>query len=111
MTTEFNVACLEGQSTNRPPLFNGNNFSYWKARRRIFLQCIDIDIIDVALKKFVEPTDRALKDKNILKKLNVKAMNTLQCGFTPNEFNRVSPCLTSLDIWENCVLLTRVHPK
>ena len=28
----------EGQSSSRPPLFCGDNYSFWKVRMRIFLQ-------------------------------------------------------------------------
>ena len=31
----------EGQSTMRPPLFIGDNYTYWKIRMRLFIQGID----------------------------------------------------------------------
>ncbi|VFQ89216.1 unnamed protein product [Cuscuta campestris] len=37
----FNIAVSEGQSTMRPPLFDGTNYSYWKERMRIFIQYND----------------------------------------------------------------------
>ena len=40
----------EGNSTTRPPLFNGNNYGYWKARMTIFLQSIDYELWDVIKK-------------------------------------------------------------
>jgi len=33
----------EGQSTNRPPLFLGTNYTYWKARMKIYVQANDYD--------------------------------------------------------------------
>jgi hypothetical protein len=36
MTSSYMVG--EGQSTNRPPLFNGSDYSYWKNRMTIYLQ-------------------------------------------------------------------------
>ena len=33
----------EGQSTNRPPLFHGTNYTYWKVRMKIYIQANDYD--------------------------------------------------------------------
>ena len=98
---ESSVYALEGQSTSRPPLFNCTNFSYWKARMQIFLRCIDLNMLDVVTNKYVEPTGRALTEpERHLATLNVKAMNALHCGLTPNEFNRISTCTTAFEIWD-----------
>ena len=37
----------EGQSTNKPPLFNEVNYTYWKARMKIFIQALDYNIQSV----------------------------------------------------------------
>ena len=34
----------EGSSINRPPLFNGEGYAYWKARMKIFIEAIDMEI-------------------------------------------------------------------
>lgn len=34
----------EVQSTNRPPLFDGTDHSFWKHRMRIFIRSQDIDV-------------------------------------------------------------------
>ena len=34
----------EGQSTSRPPYFDGTNYTYWKARMKIYLQSIDYEL-------------------------------------------------------------------
>ena len=44
-TTSINTSTntssfVEGQSTVRPPLFNGNNYAYWACRMKIYLQSI-----------------------------------------------------------------------
>ena len=33
----------EGKSIVRPPLFNGENYAYWKTRMRLFIQANDYD--------------------------------------------------------------------
>ena len=44
MANLFNSTCLERQSINHPPLFNGENYNYWKARMRIFIQASDYNL-------------------------------------------------------------------
>jgi hypothetical protein len=33
----------EGQSSNRPHLFNGNHYTYWNNRMRIYIQALDYE--------------------------------------------------------------------
>jgi hypothetical protein len=37
----------DGSSTNRPPLFDGTNFSFWKIRMRTHLMSLGVDVWDV----------------------------------------------------------------
>ena len=34
----------EGNSINRPPIFNGVGYHYWKTRMQIFIEAIDLNI-------------------------------------------------------------------
>ena len=34
----------EGASINRPPLFTGENYAFWKVRMQIFMESIDSEI-------------------------------------------------------------------
>jgi len=36
----------EGASINKPPLFCGLNYNYWKARMKIFVESIDQGFLD-----------------------------------------------------------------
>jgi len=36
----------EGASINRPPLFCGLNYQFWKVRMKIFVECLDRGIWD-----------------------------------------------------------------
>ena len=40
----------EGQAVNRPPLFKGNNYDYWKQRMIAFFNATHIDMYDVVEK-------------------------------------------------------------
>ena len=38
---------MEGQSTTRPPFFDGNDYPYCKTRMRNYLQALDYEIWEV----------------------------------------------------------------
>ncbi|KAL5551274.1 hypothetical protein UlMin_001450 [Ulmus minor] len=112
----------EGNSTTRPPLFNGNNYGYWNARMTIFLQSMDYELWDVIekgpyipMKKCEESLVEKLKsewddtDKKRIS-INARAMNTLFCALSMEEFNRIRSCKTVKDIW-NTLEILRSLPK
>ena len=83
----------EGQSTNRPPLFNGANHTYWKARMKIFIQASDYNMWSVIINGPHNPT-HIINNAVILKpetdwndhdrrmaQLNEKAINVLYYAF------------------------------
>ena len=39
-----NFSFTEGNSINRPIMFNGEGYHYWKARMQIFIEAIDLKI-------------------------------------------------------------------
>ena len=47
----------EGGSTTRPPLFNGSNYAYWKARMRVFLKTIDERVWMTVVQGWTHPTE------------------------------------------------------
>ena len=94
---------IEGQSTVRPPLFNGNNYSYWACRMKIYLQSISLDTWNITQTEYTEPTTNFAQWTNDQKTTalnNSKAMNILFCALDRNEFNRVSVCKSAYEIWK-----------
>ena len=79
----------EGYSTVRPPLFKGENFSYWKNRMECYLKSA-IKLWFTILKGYTPPTKDGtpLEPEDwtppMIKKaqLNYKAINTIQCRLT-----------------------------
>ena len=74
---------IEGQSTNRPPFFDGNNYSYWKCRMIIYLKSINFELWDIVIngctwneRSYKEWSD---KDKR-LAQLDAKGLNILICA-------------------------------
>ncbi|XP_075087750.1 uncharacterized protein LOC142169743 [Nicotiana tabacum] len=103
----------EGQSTTRPPFFNGQYYSWWKNRMRDHIQGHDYELYDIVtddplatLKKNIEgvdmPKTRADCTAEDLKKWekNAKAKKWLICGFSPDEYIRIQGCSTAKQIWD-----------
>ncbi|PKA66483.1 Retrovirus-related Pol polyprotein from transposon TNT 1-94 [Apostasia shenzhenica] len=107
-------AICEGLSANRPPLFKGLHYNFWKRRMMIYLQGIDIELWEVTRKPFVSPkkedkiTPKEFCDlepeEKRLAQLNAKALNHLQCGLSPSEFNRICNLSTAYEVWSKLEL-------
>ncbi|KAM7528138.1 hypothetical protein LguiB_031548 [Lonicera macranthoides] len=103
----------EGASIYRPPLFDGKNYSYWKNRMWTFLQANDFEQWKVTL---VGPYEITKTDErgNIIPKsiseynehdirkiqYNAKALNSLHCALSMDEYNKISCCKTTKEIWD-----------
>ena len=91
MATQYDSTFREGQSTTRPPFFNGNNYSYWKTRMKIYLEALDYEIWEVVCDgPFIHLT------KNEVGKNKRKV---LFCTLDKKEFHRVSSCENANEIW------------
>ncbi|VFQ69229.1 unnamed protein product [Cuscuta campestris] len=108
----FNAGVNEGQSTARPPLFDGTNYSYWKERMRIFIQSNNYKLwlivrngCGVPMKKVgevnVPKTEEEFTDEDCKKmKLNAKAINMIYCGVNADDYRKISRCETAKQMWE-----------
>ncbi|VFQ79754.1 unnamed protein product [Cuscuta campestris] len=108
----FNAGVTEGQSTTRPPLFDGTNYSYWKERMRIFIQSNDYKLwlivkngCGVPMKKVgevnVPKTEEEFTDEDCKKmELNAKAINMIYCGVNADDYRKISRCETAKQMWE-----------
>ena len=87
---------IEGQSTHRPPFFNGSNYTSWKIRMEFFLCSIDVELWEVIKEGFEVPKDAnglplPKKDWSVGERrrygLNCKAINHIFCVIKPTKFN------------------------
>ncbi|VFQ78019.1 unnamed protein product [Cuscuta campestris] len=112
-STQSSYAGLgEGQSTTRPPLFDGTNYTYWKERMRIYIQSTNFllwRIIkngeDVPMKKVGEtnvPKTENEYDAQDIKKVenNAKAINIIYCAVNPDDYRKISCCTTAKEMWD-----------
>ena len=98
MANPMSTSLVEGQSTNRPPLFLGTNFLYWKARIKIYIQAINYHLQRVILKgpqispirvngiDIPKPKEDWNDNDMRMGELNAKAMNVLYCALDSIEF-------------------------
>src|SRR5262249_4551809 len=94
---------LEGQSTTRPPLFDGSNYAYWKTRMTIFLKASGYFVWKVIEDgPYVATTSESEWDDTVIKKMSLDsiATNILYCALSPQEFNRVQLCKSAKEIWD-----------
>ncbi|XP_070043132.1 uncharacterized protein [Nicotiana tomentosiformis] len=104
----------EGQSTYRPPRFNGQYYGWWKTRMHNFIMAEDFELWDVIcdepffpMKTIGDPAVTVPKirkdfndvDRKAIEK-NFRAKIILVCGIGPDEYNRISSCQSAKEIWE-----------
>ncbi|XP_075074554.1 uncharacterized protein LOC142162137 [Nicotiana tabacum] len=104
----------KGQSTYRPPRFNGQYYGWWKTRMHDFIMAKDSEIWDVIsdgpfipTKNLGDPLVAIPKtwkefndaDRKAIKK-NFRAEKILVCGIGPDEYNRRSACQSAKEILE-----------
>ena len=103
----------EGYSTQRPPMFNGKFYTYWKNRMEIFIKAENyqvwrvIEVGDYEVTKTlsnneVVPKEISEYDREDFDKMeiNAKAVKLLHCGLGPHEHNRVMGCKSAKQIWD-----------
>jgi hypothetical protein len=84
-----------------PPVFDGDDFSYWKICMEAYLEAIDIGVYKAATQGFPEPRDptNLVGEEFNFEKWNAKAKNTLFRGLCKDVFNRVRNHRNAHDLW------------
>ncbi|GAV67549.1 DUF4219 domain-containing protein/UBN2 domain-containing protein, partial [Cephalotus follicularis] len=98
---------------SKPPFFDGNNYSHWKAKMTIFIQALDFNLWDIIIDdpelphiisqegiKTLKPRSSYTDDDRKKVQLNAKAKHVIICALNSNEFNRVSSCATAKEMWD-----------
>ncbi|KAH0720707.1 hypothetical protein KY284_005737 [Solanum tuberosum] len=111
----------EGQDINKPPLFNGQYCSWWKAMMETFIQAEDYELWNIIIDGPEYPTKKDAENNDVQKEKseyeeadfkilekNAKAKFILICGLGPDEYRRISSCITSKQIWDT---LMDAHEK
>ncbi|GAA0138380.1 hypothetical protein LIER_34927 [Lithospermum erythrorhizon] len=102
----------EGNSISRPPLLDGTNYPYWKAKMTAFLRSVNTKTWKSVLTGWTAPTvtDNGVttvkkqSDWNIVEEElslgNSKALNAIFCAVDPNIFKMISSCIVAKEAWE-----------
>ncbi|VFR02633.1 unnamed protein product [Cuscuta campestris] len=102
----------EGQSTSRPPLFDGTNYTYWKEWMGIYIRSTNFQLWLVIKngeetpmkkvgEKLVPKTEDEFNAEDIKKVENyVKAINMLYCAVNPDDYRKISCCTTAKEMWD-----------
>lgn len=103
------ITFKEGASLNRPPLFGGEHFSFWKKRIEIFIQSIDLGAWNAIIKgPFIHTKevngelipkewDEIIDDEKRLGQDEQKAKNILTSSLSSDEFFCTARCKRNLE--------------
>ncbi|KAL2330583.1 hypothetical protein Fmac_018164 [Flemingia macrophylla] len=102
----------EGASINRPPLFCGENYAFWKVRMKIFMESVHRSIWQAMVTDYKVPT-KIVNGKEVEKQFedwdqnevrraenDAKALNIIHSALNSDEFFRISACTTAKEAWE-----------
>ncbi|VFQ76179.1 unnamed protein product [Cuscuta campestris] len=102
----------EGQSTSRPPLFDGTNYTYWKEWMRIYIRSTNFELWlvikngeEMPMKKvgekLVPKTEDEFDAEDVKKVENyAKAINMLYCAVNPVDYRKISCCTIAKEMWD-----------
>ncbi|XP_071723927.1 uncharacterized protein [Rutidosis leptorrhynchoides] len=105
---------MEGQSNTRPPYFDGNDYNIWKNKMKDFLRSkdpLEWDVVEKGIiptaasvsergKETVETSGMTQEEINKRQALDAKAIYSLYCALSPTEYNRISSCVTTKEVWD-----------
>ena len=94
----------EGQSMQRPPLFEANGFIYWKNRFETYVKSKDIDLWYIIVDGDNIVTNIKDDDQKKLIGKNNEAKMMLYNALPKKEYERVFMCKTTKDIWQSLIV-------
>jgi hypothetical protein len=113
MAYSSTLAYKSGISSNKPPLFDGTNYTHWKYLMEIHLQCIDLDLWEIIINGPNIPLKKNEKNEDVPKERseytkddkaqisqNKKALSILLCSLSAHEHSRVIGCKEARDVWK-----------
>ena len=90
-----------------PPIFEGDDFPYWKIRMEAYLEALDVGILRASSQGFPTPKNPAQLqgDEVNYEKWNAKARNTIFRGLCKDVFNRVRNHKDAHALWSDVCAL------
>ena len=84
-----------------PPVFERDDFSYWKIRMEAYLEALDVGVLRAATQGCPKPKDptNLVGDEINYEKRNAKSRNTIFRGLCKDVFNRVQNHKDTHSLW------------
>jgi hypothetical protein len=101
----------EGTSTNKPPLFYGTNFAFWKVRMRTYIMALGVDVWDVVETGYIKISLIATKYDKLEFSFNAKAMNAILKGLAEAEFVKVMHLESAKAMWDKLISIYEGNEK
>ena len=84
------MAQVEGASLNQAPLFDDNDYVFWKVMMEAFIHSLDVRMWDVVMTKYSVPSTVPTNATNKLTyELDKKERYALLCGLIKDVFSNV----------------------
>ncbi|KAI3457270.1 hypothetical protein Pfo_013933 [Paulownia fortunei] len=91
----------EGGSITRPPLLEGTNYSYWKAKMQAFIKSVDEQAWRaVVTEEVLKPKDQWNTEDEKIANYNSKALNAIFSAVDVNQFKLIAICESAKEVWE-----------
>jgi hypothetical protein len=90
----------EGMSSNRAPLFKGNDYAFWNIRMKSYLISLGCDVWIFLVNGYTAPT--TTPSNVVAKKLcndNSRVVNAIMGGLAKPIFVKVMHCKSEKEIW------------
>ena len=107
-SVSLNMTSYEGTSSNKVPLFDGTNFSFWKVRMRTYIISLGVDVWDVVDTGYVKPVVLASRDDKLEFSFNAKAINIILSGLAKVEFVKVMHLESMKEMWDKILVYMSV---
>ena len=83
------MTSYEGTLSNKGPLFDGTNFSFWKVRMRTYIISLGANVWDVVQTGYVKSIVLSSRDDKLEFSFNSKEMNVILSCLAKVEFVKV----------------------
>ncbi|XP_057450566.1 uncharacterized protein LOC130742474 [Lotus japonicus] len=103
------LAIATGSSTNKPPLFDGTEYPYWKTHMQLFIESINYRLWDIIENGNIVHKDDAgepIKKDQLIEaqrkdyQLNARAKLFLLCALSKSQLDKVDGLATTNEVWE-----------
>ena len=108
MTALENVL-LDGTPSNKPPSFDGRNYTFWKFKMEVFIKAHGYKLWNIIERENIIPKDEIGFPKTedeyndedyVMLELNYKAVLMIQCALSQTIFFRVSHLKSAKEMWD-----------